>query len=142
MAFIFVRLRKTFLQSSREVKRLGALSRSPVFTHISESLAGLVTVRAFKKSKDFQANFFLKQYANVKGYFAFIAVNRWFGARLDMINMFYLTVFVFMALFFQYFHSGFGMNALDDGLIGMALTYILSLCDVFQWWYVKFLFTY
>lgn len=25
------------------------------------------------------------------------------------------------------------MSSLDDGLIGMALTYILSLCDVFQW---------
>ncbi len=110
-----------------------ALSRSPVFTHISESLSGLVTVRAFKKSKDFQSDFFTKQYTNVKGYFAFIAVNRWFGARLDMINMFYLTIFIFLALFFQRFHSDFGMTTLDDGLIGMALTYILSLCDVFQW---------
>ena len=25
------------------------------------------------------------------------------------------------------------MNSLDDGLVGMSLTYILSLCDVFQW---------
>ena len=130
---VFIRLRKKFLQSSREVKRLEALSRSPVFTHISESLSGLVTVRAFKKSKDFQTDFFNKQYTNVKGYFAFIAVNRWFGARLDMINMFYLTIFIFMAILFQRFHNEFGMNSLDDGLVGMSLTYILSLCDVFQW---------
>ena len=80
-----------------------------------------------------QTDFFNKQYTNVKGYFAFIAVNRWFGARLDMINMFYLTIFIFMAIFFQRFHNEFGMNSLDDGLVGMSLTYILSLCDVFQW---------
>ena len=133
VGIVFLQLRRKFLNSSRDVKRLEALSKSPVFTHISESLSGLVTIRAFKKSQRFQDEFLSKLYGNVKGYFSFIAVNRWFGARLDMINMFYLTAFIFMSLLFQRFHSELGMNALNNGLIGMALTYLQSLCDVFQW---------
>ena len=117
VGIVFLQLRRKFLNSSRDVKRLEALSKSPVFTHISESLSGLVTIRAFKKSQRFQDEFFSKLYGNVKGYFSFIAVNRWFGARLDMINMFYLTAFIFMSLLFQRFHAELGMNALNDGLM-------------------------
>ena len=43
----FVRLRRFFLKTSREVKRLDAVSRSPIYSSLSETLAGLVAVRAF-----------------------------------------------------------------------------------------------
>ena len=53
----FVRLRSYFLKTSREVKRLDAVSRSPIYSSLSETLDGLVAVRAFGRSQLFQRRF-------------------------------------------------------------------------------------
>ena len=54
MLAYFFWLRAYFLKASREIRRLEALSRSPVFSHLSETLDGLVTVRAFGRVNQFQ----------------------------------------------------------------------------------------
>lgn len=38
---------KYYLATSRELKRLDAVSKSPIFSWFSESLNGLSTIRAF-----------------------------------------------------------------------------------------------
>ena len=39
--------------SSRELQRLESLSRAPVFSHFSDTLAGLVTIRSFRVQPKF-----------------------------------------------------------------------------------------
>ena len=39
----------------RELKRLDSLALSPIFGHFSETLAGLATVRAFRRQRAFEA---------------------------------------------------------------------------------------
>eukprot|EP00064_Thunnus_orientalis_P009638 superscaffoldBa00001238_g9663 len=48
LLFIFLYLRRFYLQTSRDVKRLESTTRSPVFSHLSSSLQGLWTIRAFR----------------------------------------------------------------------------------------------
>lgn len=48
LVFLFVLLRKHFLMTSREVKRIEANARSPVYSLFSTSLTGLATLRASK----------------------------------------------------------------------------------------------
>uniref|UniRef100_A0A8C2DMC4 Cystic fibrosis transmembrane conductance regulator n=1 Tax=Cyprinus carpio TaxID=7962 RepID=A0A8C2DMC4_CYPCA len=55
IAFLF--LRRYFLQTSRDVKRIESTTRSPVFSHLSSSLQGLCTIRAFKAEERFQQAF-------------------------------------------------------------------------------------
>ena len=45
-----------YLSTSRELKRLDAVSRSPIFAWFSESLNGLSTIRAFGQQRLFIAN--------------------------------------------------------------------------------------
>ncbi len=45
-----------YLATSRELKRLDAVSRSPIFAWFSESLSGLSTIRAFGQQKVFIEN--------------------------------------------------------------------------------------
>uniref|UniRef100_A0A8C7JLX7 ATP binding cassette subfamily C member 4 (PEL blood group) n=1 Tax=Oncorhynchus kisutch TaxID=8019 RepID=A0A8C7JLX7_ONCKI len=54
---VFLFLRRYFLQTSRDIKRLESTTRSPVFTHLSSSLQGLWTIRAFKAQQRFQQAF-------------------------------------------------------------------------------------
>ena len=41
--------RSFYMDTAREVKRIEALSRSPIFGQLSETLSGLVTIRAFRE---------------------------------------------------------------------------------------------
>ena len=47
-----------YLKTSREIKRLASISRSPVFSHISETLDGLETIRTRGRQSDFVDQFY------------------------------------------------------------------------------------
>jgi hypothetical protein len=49
------RIQGAYISTNRELKRLDALSFSPIFHHYSESLAGLTTLRAFRQQGAFAA---------------------------------------------------------------------------------------
>ena len=46
---IFALIGRYYLNSSRDLRRLEAVNRSPVLSHFRDSLEGLVTIRAYKK---------------------------------------------------------------------------------------------
>ena len=81
----FVRLRNYYLKTSREVKRLDAISRSPILSHFTESFDGLVTIRAFGRKKQFIDICKQRINQNTRAFWTFIAVSRWLGFRLDII---------------------------------------------------------
>ena len=47
-----------YLKTSRELKRFESISRSPVFSHFSETMAGLDTIRTRKRERDFIEQFY------------------------------------------------------------------------------------
>ena len=49
----FVLLGRYYLKSSRDLRRLEGVNRSPVLSHFSDTLEGLVTIRAYKKEDAF-----------------------------------------------------------------------------------------
>jgi hypothetical protein len=52
-SFAHGRVQAAYIATSRELKRLDALAFSPIFQHFGESLAGLITIRAFNKQQLF-----------------------------------------------------------------------------------------
>ena len=58
MTGIVVCIAKYYLKTSRELKRLESICRSPVFSHISETLNGLDTIRTRGRQSDFVDQFY------------------------------------------------------------------------------------
>ncbi|XP_033637557.1 multidrug resistance-associated protein 4-like [Asterias rubens] len=124
---IFYCVRKFYLASSRSVKRLEGNARSPVFSHLSASLTGLSTVRAFKSQQRFINAFDEYQDRHTEAWFMFLATSRWFGVQLDFFSMMFICGVCFSSVLAADFLS------LSSGVIGLSLTYAINLMGAFQW---------
>ena len=113
------------------MKRLDGVSRSPVFATIAESLDGVVTIRAFGIDDLVLAKFHRAHDANARAYFAFVALGRWLGFRLDAICATVLIFGVFGAALAG--HYNIGANSTNAGLLGASLVYLIRLAGLFQW---------
>ncbi|XP_014720342.2 ATP-binding cassette sub-family C member 4 [Equus asinus] len=125
LIIIFFVLRRYFLETSRDVKRLESTTRSPVFSHLSSSLQGLWTIRAYKAEERFQELFDAHQDLHSEAWFLFLTTSRWFAVRLDAICAIFVTVIAFGSLILA--------ETLDAGQVGLALSYALTLMGMFQW---------
>ncbi|CAF4219343.1 unnamed protein product, partial [Adineta steineri] len=81
---IFFWLRRYYLRTSRSLKRLESVTRSPIYALCSSSLNGLMTIRAFHMENEFLNTFIDKINANTRANFLFGCTGRWFGIRLDL----------------------------------------------------------
>ncbi|KAK6485739.1 multidrug resistance-associated protein 4-like isoform X1 [Huso huso] len=125
LLIIFIILRRYFLQTSRDVKRLESTTRSPVFSHLSSSLQGLWTIRAFKAEQRFQREFDDHQDLHSESWFLFLTTSRWFAVRLDGLCTIFVTTVAFGSLLLA--------NELEAGDVGLALSYAITLIGMFQW---------
>uniref|UniRef100_A0A671US85 Multidrug resistance-associated protein 4-like n=1 Tax=Sparus aurata TaxID=8175 RepID=A0A671US85_SPAAU len=125
LLLFFIYLRRYFLQTSRDIKRLESTTRSPVFSHLSSSLQGLWTIRAFGAEQRFQKMFDAHQDLHSESWFLFLTTSRWFALRLDGICSIFVTITTFGCLLLR--------DQLDAGSVGLALSYSVTLMGMFQW---------
>merc|ERR1711960_49182 len=75
--WLFVRVSAYFLRTSRELKRLDNVSRSPIFQHFSETLNGIVTIRAFGDTERFNLANQAKVDENLRPLFFGYVLGQW-----------------------------------------------------------------
>ena len=88
IGILFFLVQKVYVSTSRQLKRLESVSRSPIYSHFGETLNGASTIRAF----GLQNKFTLMSEAKVDGnqvcYYPSIIANRWLPVRLEVIIIF------------------------------------------------------
>ncbi|XP_076255885.1 ATP-binding cassette sub-family C member 4-like isoform X1 [Rhynchophorus ferrugineus] len=122
---IFYLIRIVFIRTSREIKRLEAATRSPVYSHLTASLQGLTTIRAFGAQEMLKQQFDNYQDVYSSTYFMFIATTRAFGYWLDLHTVIFVVLVTFSFLFLK--TDAFG------GSVGLAITQAISLTGWFQY---------
>ncbi|CAL8289846.1 unnamed protein product [Lota lota] len=125
LLLVFVFLRRYFLQTSRDIKRLEGTTRSPVFSHLSSSLQGLWTIRAFRAEERFQSIFDAHQDLHSETWYLFLTTSRWFAMRLDLLCAVFVIILTFACVVLR--------DDLGAGDVGLALSYAITLMGMFQW---------
>ncbi|KAJ3039965.1 Multidrug resistance-associated protein 4 [Rhizophlyctis rosea] len=128
---LFVYLRKYYLATSRQIKRLESVTRSPVYSNIPSTLEGLSTIRSFRAAPRFITNFISLQNNNTRIFFMFLSSARWLGFRLDIMAAAFLAVIAFFAVGMK--GGGGGKIGLTGGSVGLLLSYVMQLIGLLQW---------
>ena len=73
---IYICFQRFYIPTSRQLKRIESTTRSPIYSHFGESIAGASTIRAYKLEKEFVTHSRNQVDKNLVFYFAGIASNR------------------------------------------------------------------
>ncbi|KAJ8692856.1 hypothetical protein PTI98_010127 [Pleurotus ostreatus] len=111
--------------SARELKRLDAILRSTLYSHFSESLSGLPTIRAYGEADRFRQENEDRVDIENRAYWLTVTNQRWLGIRLDFLGAL-LTFVVGMLTVGTRF-------SISPAQTGVTLSYILSVQQAFGW---------
>jgi ATP-binding cassette subfamily C (CFTR/MRP) protein 4 len=98
LLYYFIMVRRIFVTSTRELKRLEGLARSPIYAMMSESLSGVATIRANDATDFFSKKFEHVHDAHTRAFFSFIAASRWVGFRMDSLVFLLLGLVCFLSV--------------------------------------------
>ncbi|ORZ17379.1 P-loop containing nucleoside triphosphate hydrolase protein [Absidia repens] len=114
-----------FISTSRELRRMDSVSRSPLFSHFTETIVGVTTIRAFGATRRFLQDMLDRVDINSRPYYYVWLVNRWVSVRIAFmgaaINV--LTSFIILL----------NVDRMDAALAGFCLSFVLLYSDQMLW---------
>ncbi|XP_020774879.1 ATP-binding cassette sub-family C member 3 isoform X3 [Boleophthalmus pectinirostris] len=125
LTFIYVFVQRFYVATSRQLKRLESVSRSPIYSHFSETVTGCSVIRAYGRQSAFVLMSDTKVDENQKSYYPGIVSNRWLGVRIEFIGN---CIVLFAALF-----AVGGKSSLSPGLVGLSVSYALQVTMSLNW---------
>ncbi|KAI5949274.1 YCF1 [Candida jiufengensis] len=127
LGVLYIYYQQYYLRTSRELRRLDSVSRSPIYANFQESLVGISTIRAYGKEDRFK---FLNQSRvdeNMKAYHPAINANRWLAVRLEFLGS--IIILGAAGLSILTLSSGH----LTAGLVGLSVSYALQITQSLNW---------
>ncbi|KAM9556815.1 ATP-binding cassette sub-family C member 6 isoform 4-T5 [Guaruba guarouba] len=117
--------RHYYIVTSCQLRRIEAASRSPIFSHISETFQGSSVIRAYKDQERFilKSNFLVDE--NQRICFPGAVADRWLATNLELLGN---GIVLFAALF-----AAMGRTYLSPGTAGFSISYALQITGVLNW---------
>ncbi|KAG8135772.1 hypothetical protein E2320_008775 [Naja naja] len=128
-----------YVATSRQLRRLDSVTRSPIYSHFGETVSGLSVIRAFGHQERFLQHNEKIVDVNQKSVYSWLVSNRqvspvedinlchrlWLAVRLELVGN--LTVF-FAALL-----AVFVKDSLNSGIVGLSITSALNITQTLNW---------
>ncbi|KAF1424621.1 Multidrug resistance-associated protein 7, partial [Spheniscus mendiculus] len=124
LAALYFSIQRYYRCTSRELKRLYSVTLSPIYTHFSETLSGLSSIRAMRATQRFELENQLRLEQNQRCLFASNTAMQWLDIRLQMIGVVVVTAIAGIAIIQHQKQLG------NPGLVGLALSYALSVTNL------------
>lgn len=127
MGVLYVYYQQYYLKTSRELRRLDSVSRSPIFANFQESLSGVSIIRAYGQEDRFR---FLNQTRidrNLRAYHPSVNANRWLAVRLELLGSFIILGASGLAIL------SLKSGNISAGWVGLSVSYSLQITQSLNW---------
>lgn len=125
ISLIYFAIGQFYLRSSRNLKRLESVQRSPIYQQFGETLSGVVTIRAYGDERRFIRDNQTRVDTHNRPFLFLWATNRWLALRVDFAGAlvaFFAGVFVILSI-----------KTIDAGSAGLSLTYAVMFTENVLW---------
>ncbi|XP_046739582.1 multidrug resistance-associated protein 1 isoform X10 [Diprion similis] len=122
---IYYFVQRFYVATSRQLKRLESVSRSPIYSHFGESVTGAPTIRAYGLQERFITESESRVDFNQVCYYPSVIANRWLAIRLEMVGN--------LIIFFAALFSVLPKEDLTAGGVGFSLSYALQITQTLNW---------
>ncbi|KAH8376592.1 hypothetical protein KR093_000185, partial [Drosophila rubida] len=120
MVPIYLNLQQRYRHASRDIKRLSSNAMSPLYTHFTETLQGLSTIRSMRASARFQRDFQGKLEESTKAQLSSAAAQQWLALRLQLLGSLLVGGAAMLAAITS-------SHATNPGFVGLCISYALSI---------------
>uniref|UniRef100_A0A672VC02 ABC-type glutathione-S-conjugate transporter n=1 Tax=Strigops habroptila TaxID=2489341 RepID=A0A672VC02_STRHB len=125
LTVLYAAFQHFYVVTSCQLRRIEAVSRSPIYSHISETFQGSSVIRAYKDQERFilKSNFLVDE--NQRICFPGAVADRWLATNLELLGN---GIVLFAALF-----AAMGRTYLSPGTAGFSISYALQITGVLNW---------
>ncbi|NWY45608.1 MRP1 protein, partial [Sylvia atricapilla] len=125
LTVLYAAFQHFYVTTSCQLRRLEAASRSPLYSHISETFQGSAVIRAHREQQRFISKSNVLVDENQRICFPGAVADRWLATNLEFLGN---GIVLFAALF-----AALGRTQLSPGTAGFSLSYALQITGVLNW---------
>ncbi|KAL2087062.1 hypothetical protein ACEWY4_018121 [Coilia grayii] len=125
LAILYAFVQSFYVATSCQLRRLEAVSRSPIYTHFNETVQGASVIRAFGEQSRFilQANQRVDH--NQTAYFPRFVATRWLAVNLEFLGNGVVLAAAILSVM--------GKDTLSPGIVGLAVSHSLQVTAILSW---------
>ncbi|XP_061547082.1 canalicular multispecific organic anion transporter 1 [Phycodurus eques] len=125
LTVVYFFVQRFYVATSRQLRRLDSVSRSPIYSHFGETVSGLSVIRAYSHQERFLQHNEITMDENLKSVYPWIVSNRWLAIRLEFVGN--------LVVFFAALLAVISRDSLDSGLVGLSISYSLNVTQTLNW---------
>uniref|UniRef100_A0A8D2NVG1 Canalicular multispecific organic anion transporter 1 n=1 Tax=Zosterops lateralis melanops TaxID=1220523 RepID=A0A8D2NVG1_ZOSLA len=114
-----------YISTSRQLRRLDSVTRSPIYSHFGETVSGLSVVRAYGHQERFLKQNEVTMDINQKSVYSWIISNRWLAIRLEFVGS--------LVVFFSALLAVIAKGTLEGGIVGLSVSSALNVTQTLNW---------
>ena len=129
LGLMYLHMQRRYRATSRELRRLDSVTRSPIYSNFSETLSGVYTVRAFRATDRFLDAFAVLLDTNQRVFYLALSASQWLNIRLQVIGVVIIAFLCGTAIGLAVGQGEVPGAVLNVSLVGLAIAYALPLTD-------------
>ncbi|RDH28017.1 ASST-domain-containing protein [Aspergillus welwitschiae] len=111
-------LQRYYLRTSRQVRLLSIETKAPLYQHLSETLSGVSTIRAFRRQQWFERNNLLFVDDSQKCVYTLFMIQQWLTLSMDLLACGLVVLLMILIVFSR--------DSFDSGSSGTAIVTLMS----------------
>ncbi|KAI3011394.1 hypothetical protein CBS147352_8830 [Aspergillus niger] len=111
-------LQRYYLRTSRQVRLLSIETKAPLYQHLSETLSGVSTIRAFRRQQWFERNNLLFVDDSQKCVYTLFMIQQWLTLAMDLLACGLVVLLMILIVFSR--------DSFDSGSSGTAIVTLMS----------------